>query len=814
MFLRPTPSDQPALSDAAWASQPGRKPWLKTLAAIGVGLLGFLLDQAVTILDQPVIVSVHFGILLPLLVALCWGGRYALIAAVLGLGAQRCWWNWSDNGWANIFVASIFTVWLTWHGWAARRRTLGCNAWWSQPYVVQLLWTIVYGLGLVTINRWLYLWNPAPWAPDAYPSLSLPMAGLILVKTAISFLFLLLLADAILHISWPRSVVGLGVRHGGRYDTWVISGAVICSAGVWLLDTTCMSLLANPAGTTWWHEFYHPEGGRLVSRLLMLVLCLASGIVVARLVRRRVWMAEELRTSEDNLRITLNSIGDAVIATDAHGRVTRLNPIAERLTGWPMPAALGRPLAEVFRIVNANTRTPCADPVAKVLASDAIVGLANHTLLLARDGREYQIADSGAPIRTSTGRIVGVVLVFRDITNEHALQQQVVQAHKLDALGHLAGGVAHDFNNMLAGILGAAELLKRQNEDADKRQHLLGVICTAANRAAELTRKLLAFGRKGTGLRLRVSAHKAVTDAIEILRHSIDKRVEIRHDLHAARDRIEGELAELQNVFLNLGINAAHAMPEGGVLEFSSCISHPSPAVTEAFALTPGPHLQISVRDTGCGMTAEVLAHIFDPFFTTRGPSQGTGLGLSVAYGTIRFHHGAITVDSMPGQGTCFIIFLPLAPSGTGTDSGSLTAVPSIPGGRGRILVVDDEDLVRETTCLLLRNLGYEAEAANNGESALRICSPGRFDAVLLDLSMPIMDGRVCCQRLLALDPRLRIVLCSGYSHEPEDASLSTLGASAVLRKPFSRQQLAEVLAQTLVKEATSGNGAWDAYEV
>jgi PAS domain S-box-containing protein len=505
---------------------------------------------------------------------------------------------------------------------------------------------------------------------------------------------------------------------------------------------------------------------------------------------------QALRASEENLRITVESIGDAVIATDSVGRVMRLNRVAERLTGWTVAEAAGRPLGEVFRIVNALTRAACEDPVAKVLASGQVVGLANHTVLLARGGREYQIADSGAPIRAAGGTIVGVVLVFRDVTEEHALQEQLAQSRKLDALGQLAGGVAHDFNNMLAGIMSAAELLGRHGDDVQRRTRLLEVIATAAGRAADLTRKLLAFARKGTGLRVPVPVHEALLGAVALLQHTIDKRVVVRQQFDARRDLVEGDLAELQSVFLNLGLNAAHAMPGGGLLEFGTRETIPPDSVAQGFELDPGPYLEVTVHDSGCGIPAEVLPRIFDPFFTTKAPGQGTGLGLTAAYGTIRHHRGAITVASEPGQGTTFTLLLPLV---TGEPSGVRVAVPGhIVRGHGRVLVVDDEEVVRATAAMMLNDLGYQVETAADGEEALRRFAAARFDAVLLDVVMPVMDGPTCCRRLRTLDPQALVVLCSGYSHDDDQATLHALGAQGVLRKPYQRTDLASVLAQVL----------------
>ena len=506
-----------------------------------------------------------------------------------------------------------------------------------------------------------------------------------------------------------------------------------------------------------------------------------------------------LRASEENLRITLESIGDAVIATDAQGIIVRMNRVAENLTGWGQAEAVGRKLLEVFRIISAATRIPCENPVERVLASGQVVGLANHTALIARDGTERQIADSGAPIRNSAGGIVGVVLVFRDVTGEYELQEQLSQSRKLDALGQLAGGVAHDFNNMLAGIMSAAELLKTRSHDATRRDRLLEIIVSSSDRAADLTRKLLTFARKGRVSSTSVPVHESIAGAIALLEHSIDKRVVIRQKLTALRDKVEGDLSDLQNVFLNLGINAAHAMPQGGELTFTSreVQIQTGDTIVTAFSLTSGPYLEIVVRDTGSGIAPQHLPRIFDPFFTTKPQGQGTGLGLTAAYGTVRQHRGSISVASELGRGTAFTILLPI-------DLGAApvkAARPEAPQpGRGCILLVEDEEVIRATTKILLTDLGYEVVTAVDGAAGLAAfaAEPGRFALVILDMIMPVMDGRTCFERLRALDEQVRVVICSGFSQEHDIAAMRQQGECSLLRKPYRETELAATVADIL----------------
>lgn len=520
----------------------------------------------------------------------------------------------------------------------------------------------------------------------------------------------------------------------------------------------------------------------------------------ARFISERRKAEEQLRQSEENLRATLNSIGDAVIATDTAGLVTRLNPVAEHLTGWQQEQAAGKPLDHVFQIINAETRLPADNPVWKVLETGRIVGLANHTVLIARGGEERQIADSGAPIRDADGNITGVVLVFRDVTQEYALQEQLLQSRKMDAIGQLAGGVAHDFNNMLGGILGSAELLQRRCTGDAQAMEYAELIITAARRAGDLTNKLLSFARKGKALSTPIDAHTPLREAAALLARTTDKQIAVRTDLQAARSIVTGDDSQLQNAFLNLGLNAAQAMPAGGTISFitTNVMLEPADCEASAFDLEPGDYLQIQVTDTGCGIREEYLERIFEPFFTTKEPGKGTGLGLAAVYGTLQQHRGDIAVSSKVGEGTCFTLRLPL--SEAGQDPRSHTDSDRLITGKGRILVVDDEAIIRATASAILSELGYDVLIAESGDMALELYTqnPEAIDLIILDLMMPGMSGRECFRQLRERSPGCRIILSSGFSHSGDLDDLRKAGFSGFLAKPFRSSDLSRAVANAL----------------
>ncbi len=535
--------------------------------------------------------------------------------------------------------------------------------------------------------------------------------------------------------------------------------------------------------------------------LVFFLLLAALTVVLAFMLKMRKKAEEELRNSEENLRITLNSIGDAVIATDMQGVITRMNPVAERLTGWQVYEAAGRNLEDVFAIVNANDRKTTKNPVLEVIETGKITGLANHAVLLSRSGKEYRIADSAAPILADSGEIVGVILVFHDVTEELALQEQLAQSQKLDAIGQLAGGVAHDFNNILSGMIGAAELLKVRIPAGDAAsRNFLSLILESSQRAAGLVRQLLTFSTKRQTVSTIIDVHGAIDDTIALLENTVDKRISISRTFAECKASVVGDGSLIRSAFINLGINAVHAMPEGGSLTYTTQVVQIAGPFDETgeFELAPGRFLQIDVRDTGCGIQPEHLKRVFEPFFTTKEPGKGTGLGLPVVYGTIRQHKGALRITSQFGAGTCVTIHLPLVESSAPRRSASQQLVR----GTGTILLVDDEPMIRDTGSAILKSFGYHVLVAPNGHEAVRLYRENRerINLVILDMIMPDMIGRDCFLELKKIRPDVKVLLASGFSREEDLREMKEQGLTGFISKPYQGVELSQKVAEFIRK--------------
>jgi len=404
---------------------------------------------------------------------------------------------------------------------------------------------------------------------------------------------------------------------------------------------------------------------------------------------------------------------------------------------------------------------------------------------------------SFSPVRAAD-RTVGVAVFGKDITErrhdqeqrEH-MELQVAEAQRMESLGRLAGGVAHDFNNMLGGIMGYADLLLQDEDDQQRRQDLEAIL-QAATRSAELTRKLLAFGRRGRNIVEAVDLNAILQDSAAMLRPSFRPDVVVSIEPECSWS-IDADPSQMNQLVVNLCVNGNEAMPEGGWLRLRTSDVHLDAGASGA--LPPGDYVELTVSDTGIGMPDEVRARIFEPFFTTkvRGSSPGTGLGLSTVYGIVHLHHGSIDVISAPGEGTTFVVRMPKGVLDPRAPSDDTRAAGR---GHGLVLVVEDEPLLRRFAREALGKLGYDTVTAVDGEEGVAIFAErhGELAGVLLDLKMPRKDGRETFLAFRELNPTVPVLICSGYGDNEEAQGLISLGARGLLPKPYRLNDLAEQL--------------------
>ena len=520
-------------------------------------------------------------------------------------------------------------------------------------------------------------------------------------------------------------------------------------------------------------------------------------------VEQRKKIQATLEKEKELLAVTLRSIGDGVIAADMNGRIILMNKVAEQLTGRRQDEAVGLAIEEVFHTLDIKTEKPCPTPVKQIMSADEHIHGCKNVILIPRDGDRKIISHSAAAIRDRDSIPIGVVSVFKDITNEQRMEKELLKIQKLKAVGVLAGGIAHDFNNILFAILGNIELADYRISGQDpKASSLLREARKATKRAATLTQQLLTFSKGGNPVRNSVLLPELISDSAGfILRGS-----QISCEYIFAEDLwpVNIDPGQISQVIQNIIINADHAMPEGGTITITcsnldDCSSEPLvSAQSKKF-------VRIIIKDTGIGIPGEILDKIFDPYFSTK--SNGSGLGLAICHSIIHKHEGYLTVDSTPGQGTTFTIDLPALPSAripvTEKKNPSFTAATP-----ARIMIMDDEEILRNVAEAQLQAMGHTAVPVADGQKALEkyqeLQAAGTpVDIVIMDLTIPGgMGGREAAKKLLALDPEAKIIVASGYSNDPVMAQFTDYGFVGSIAKPFEMQELFTLVSELLKNSA------------
>jgi len=526
--------------------------------------------------------------------------------------------------------------------------------------------------------------------------------------------------------------------------------------------------------------------------------------LLAREVAERRRAEAALGDSERRYRELVESANLVIVEWDFQGRIRFINGYGERLFGYSRQELMGR------RVV--GTIVPARDSAGndlEALVEDILRAPDRYRIHenenMRKDGSRLWVNWTNRPVLDPTGRPTHILSVGADTTERRQalaererLQEELLQARKLEAIGQLAGGVAHDFNNLLAGILGYANVLKMEAPAGSAVHEAARTIERAAERAAELTAQLLGFARKGKHKIVPVNIHTTLFEVLNLLSRTLDKSIRVHQSFRAERPVTLGDPGQLQQVFLNLAVNARDAMPEGGDLTVATeAVNLDEAFCQSAQGLRPGPYVLITFRDTGPGIPKELQARVFEPFFTTKPQGKGTGMGLAVVYGIVKNHGGLTRVDSEPGQGATFSVYLPQS---AGQAAAERPLGRTVTPGQGRVLVVDDEEVVRQSAAAMLRKLGYEAVPVASGQEALQVFGqdPSAFKLVLLDMVMPGMSGRECLEGLRRIDPEVRVVLSTGYGLDGRVQDILNQGARGFVQKPYLLSDLSCALAEAL----------------
>ena len=508
---------------------------------------------------------------------------------------------------------------------------------------------------------------------------------------------------------------------------------------------------------------------------------------------------EQLR-DERFAHALLESVQVGIVACNEHGVLTLFNQVARSWHGLPAEPLPAEKWAEHYGWYFSDGNTPLKTeeiPLFRALQGERVSDV--EMMIVPAHGEARTVLASGRPILDSEGRKLGAVAAMIDITERKFLEQQFRHSQKMEAVGHLAGGVAHDFNNFLTIITGYGQMIQRNlDPDSPMRAHVEEIL-KSGERAAALTRQLLAFSRRQDFSPRMLDLNAVVSSTENMINLLIGKNIELLAALPAGIGIISGDPGQIEQVIMNLAVNARDAMPNGGTIT----IETGNVELDETYArahmhVKPGSYVMLAVTDTGCGMSANTQAHIFEPFFTTKEPGKGTGLGLATVYGIVKQHAGNVWVYSELGQGTSFKVYFPRIETGA-TKAESRRPVASELRGSETILVVEDEQAVRSLVVRMLRSLGYWVLEASRADEALMVClrHKGPVHLLLTDVVMPQKSGRDLLDHLRPLRPDIKVLFTSGYTEEALHRRVLERNAP-FLQKPFTEEVLARKVRDVL----------------
>jgi len=505
---------------------------------------------------------------------------------------------------------------------------------------------------------------------------------------------------------------------------------------------------------------------------------------------------EALKNSENRFRSITENAVDYIFIKDIERRYTFVNNAMMKLLGLPENEIIGKTPEEIYG--------PHEGSIVREIDDRTFSGeTVNETreLLIGNEQRAYNTIQTSLTVED--GKISSIMGIVQDVTDSKRLEEQLKQSDKMRAIGQLAGGISHDFNNQLAGIVGYAEILRKKISTDQKLVFYVDNILLATKRASELTSQLLAFARKGKYRSIPVDIHSIVVEVVNILKRTIDKRIVIKQHLDAQQTLTFGDPTQIQNAVLNVALNSRDAMQDGGELLFSTSVvafaaellkNHP-------YEIAPGDYIQLCVTDNGIGMDETTKMRIFEPFFSTKEPGKGTGMGLASVYGTMKNHGGAVFVYSEPGHGTTMKMLFPLKvierqnfvqPE---SEDGKVT-------GNARILLVDDEEFVLDSAARMLEDTGFKVSICRNGKEAVEFYKHNwqSLDLVILDMVMPEINGKDTFIEMKKINPEVIAFLSSGYSLNGEAQKILDEGIKAFIQKPYRWNELAKLIDEALKK--------------
>ncbi len=530
---------------------------------------------------------------------------------------------------------------------------------------------------------------------------------------------------------------------------------------------------------------------------------ISGGAIITSInITDRKQMEQALRASEKRYRDLVETIPHGIQEIDLNGNITFANTALEKIFGYQKGQLLGK---SVLDLMASPMEKKSMLAFLRQTAKEEPIPIPYFNKCLTAKGRMVDIQADWNYKRNQAGKVVGFTAVITDISNrlraeeeKEKLESQLRYAHKMEAIGTLAGGIAHDFNNILGSILLNTELAMDDVKADSETAYALEQVIKGSYRAKDLIEQILTFSRRSEVEVRPLKINTLIKETLKMLRSMLPATVIIQQEIPDNIDTVLADPTQIQQLMINLCNNAAQAMNgRGGTLKVSLANTDlkETPAGTD---LLPGRFIRVMVEDSGCGIQQEIKDRIFDPFFTTKQPGEGAGLGLSVVHGIVINHKGGIILNSKPGEGTRFEVFLPV--SSDRADEVALETQPDTPFGRERILFVDDEEVVVDANRRILERLGYQVTTAANGPEALHLFlkDPGLYDLIITDMTMPAMTGTELAEKIIRIKPTIPIILCTGYNQFMSIEKANALGIRDFIMKPSARQEIAGAIRRVL----------------
>jgi len=589
-----------------------------------------------------------------------------------------------------------------------------------------------------------------------------------------------------LSVEWVRTAriqIRPKRRKGKTFDSWHFPDIAAWASVPILMKDTFQGMIVVAS----------KDRNAFDKKQLDLMSAFANQIGVAM---ENVGLIDRLRKSEERYMDLFEHSPDMYHIVNRDGMIVSCNQTEANRLGYRKEEMVGQ---SIFKIYPAAYHDTAKELLRTIFANNQeMKGLEEQ--MVTKAGELIDVSVNTSVIVDETGKPFLMRAVARDITEKKQLEEKIFHAQRIDSIGNLAGGVAHDFNNILTSILGSTAIMKRKLKRNEMWYRFVDIIETAAKRGAGLTRQLLTFARKSNVQFRPVIINDIVRETLQLFERSIDKTITIEEYFPQEICIINGDDGQIQQAMLNLLINARDAMSEGGTITVSSDIvdfdRQPKKNLGESKS---GKYVSIAIVDSGIGMHRAVQQRIFEPFFTTKDQGKGTGLGLSVVYGVVNSHNGFITVQSEPGEGSEFVLYFPLL-----TDLESIkraTKQPRLLHGKENVLVVDDEEPVTEVISGMLKNLGYKVTVVNSGQRALSLFrKKKRFDVIVLDINMPEMSGKETFQKIKELDPDARVIISTGYGTKSIESMPLREAVDGFLEKPYQLEELSKTMRAVLDK--------------